>query len=64
MGIDKDISKTTSKKTFKIPDNGMTQEKIQERLSEWTTRDNLLAETGKISGSLYIGLDKKFEQGV
>lgn len=62
--IDKDIGKTTSKRTFKIPDTGMSQEKISERLAEWMQRDNLLGETGKISGSLYLGPDKKFEQGV
>ena len=49
------------KKTFKIPENGMTLDKVQERLEEWTSRDNEIAGNGKVSGSLYIQNEKKFE---
>lgn len=41
----------------------MTQEKVQERLLEFTTKDTALARTSKLSGTVYISADKKFEQG-
>jgi hypothetical protein len=64
LEFDKEINKVTNKKTFKIPDNGMTNEKIQERLQEWTQRDSIISETGKLSGSVYIPHDKKYETAV
>ncbi len=32
----------------------MTQEKVQERLLEFTTKDTALARTSKLSGTVYI----------
>lgn len=29
----------TSKKTYRLPENGMSTEKIMERLEEWIERD-------------------------
>jgi len=52
---------STIKKTFKIPDNGMTPEKVHERLNEFCERDAEKSRTSKISGSIYIPNDKKFE---
>lgn len=54
----------TNKKTFKLPENGMTEERIESRLEEWTERDRGLYGTGKISGGLYISNDRKFEENV
>jgi hypothetical protein len=34
------MDKLTNKKTFRLPENGMSHEKIVDRLEEWTERDN------------------------
>jgi hypothetical protein len=51
---DKLFDNQTFKKTFRIPDTGMTQEKLQERLTEWTAADNAISQTGRLSGTLYV----------
>ena len=61
LEFDRDLNKCTNKRTFKIPDNGMTPEKVHERLNEFCERDAEKSRTTKISGSVYIPNDKKFE---
>lgn len=34
------MDKMTNKKTFRLPENGMSHEKIVDRLEEWTERDS------------------------
>lgn len=54
------LEKHTTNKTFKIPENGMSYEKIHERLKAWLDRDSVNYLSGKVSGSLYVHNDSEF----
>lgn len=58
------MDRLTSKKTYRLPENGMSTEKIMERMEEWTERDKKHYGSGKVSGSLYVMADKKFIENV
>ncbi|CAD8089951.1 unnamed protein product [Paramecium sonneborni] len=53
------LEKQTANKTFKIPENGMGYDKINERLRNWIDRDSKNYNSGKVSGSLYVQNDEK-----
>ncbi|CAD8177666.1 unnamed protein product [Paramecium pentaurelia] len=54
------LDKYTTNKTFKIPENGMGYDKINERLKSWIDRDSKNYYSGKVSGSLYVHNDQQF----
>lgn len=58
------FEKVTTKKTLRLPDNEISEEKINSKLEEWLSRDQKIYGSGKISGGLYLGYDKKFEQNM
>lgn len=62
--IQNEMDKHVTNKTFRLSDNGMTIEKLQQRLHEWGERDRGLYGTGKVSGGLYVPPEKKFEEQV
>ncbi|CAD8161852.1 unnamed protein product [Paramecium octaurelia] len=54
------MEKMTTKKTLKLPDNGIDTDTMMEKLEEWIERDSKNYGSGKVSGSLYVMPDKQF----
>ncbi|CAD8082611.1 unnamed protein product [Paramecium primaurelia] len=54
------MEKMTSKKTLKIPENGIDSDTMMDKMNEWIERDSKHNGSGKVSGSLYVMPDKQF----
>lgn len=52
------MEKMTTKKTLKLPDNGVDTEAMMEKMKDWIERDSKNYGSGKVSGSLYVMPDK------
>lgn len=58
-GLDEDVNRNRNDKTYKIPEKGLPEEVIRQKLAKWHARDHEFYKDKKISGCLYYKDDEK-----